>query len=84
MNQSRDDVKEMVKHLVKGFVDDPEAVDVSEVQKSQTTVFELRVAPRDLGKVIGRQGRTARALRALLTAAAEKTKNRRYLLQILD
>jgi len=76
-------VKGMLETLVKGFVDDPGAVEVNEVQKSQTTVLELKVSPRDLGKVIGREGRTARALRCLIAAAGEKLQ-RRYILQILE
>jgi len=76
-------VKEMLETLVKGFVDEPGEVEVNEVQKSQATVLELRVSPRDLGKVIGREGRTARALRSLVAAAGEKLQ-RRYILQILE
>ena len=76
-------VKEMVEILVRSFVDEPEAVVVSQVRKSDSTVLELKVGPSDLGKVIGRQGRTARALRALVSLAGEK-RNRRYHLQILD
>ena len=76
-------VREMLETLVKGFVDDPDSVEVNEVQKSQATVLELRVSPRDLGKVIGREGRTARALRSLLAAAGDKLQ-RRYILQILE
>ena len=76
-------VREMLETLVRGFVDDPDSVEVNEVQKSQATVLELRVSPRDLGKVIGREGRTARALRSLLAAAGDKLQ-RRYILQILE
>jgi len=83
MTSGRSSVKGMLETLVKVFVDHPEAVEVSEVEKTQVTVLTLRVAPEDLGKVIGREGRTARALRALLSVAGEKV-CRRYLLQILE
>lgn len=83
MTQARPGVKAMLETVVKAFVDEPEAVEVLEVSKAQTTVFELKVAPADLGKVIGRQGRTARALRAIVAVAGEKLR-RRFLLQILD
>ena len=73
----------MVETLVKGFVDHPEAVAVSGGPRSHTIVFELKVDPQDLGKVIGRQGRTARALRALVGLAGEKL-HQRTLLQILE
>jgi len=73
----------MVEMLVKAFVDHPEAVEVSEGSRSQALVLELRVDPEDLGKVIGRQGRTARALRTLVGIAGEKSQ-RRTLLQIME
>lgn len=76
-------VKEMMETVVKAFVDHPDEVSIALVRKSDSTVLELKVNPDDLGKVIGRQGRTARALRALVSAAAEKL-NRRFHLQILD
>jgi hypothetical protein len=76
-------VQGMIETLVRAFVDRPEEVTVSPVQKSDATVLELAVAPADMGKVIGRQGRTARALRILVSLAGEKL-DRRYHLQILD
>ncbi len=76
-------VKEMMETVVKAFVEHPEEVRIELVRKSDSTVLELKVSPDDLGKVIGRQGRTARALRALVSAAGEKL-NRRFHLQILD
>ena len=76
-------MKELVQFLAKSLVDDPDAVRVHTAERDQSTVLELEVAPGDLGKVIGRQGRTARALRAVLVAAGQKSR-RRYTLDILD
>ena len=73
----------MVETLVKAFVGHPEAVEVSGGPRSNTVVFELKVDSQDLGKVIGRQGRTARALRTLVGLAGEKV-GKRTLLQILE
>jgi hypothetical protein len=76
-------MKELVHFIAASLVDDRDAVQVKEVERDDTTVFELLVAKEDLGKVIGKQGRTARAIRALLSAAAAK-ENRRARLEILD
>lgn len=76
-------MRELVDFLAKSLVDDPDAVRIHSYDREGTTVLELEVAPDDLGKVIGRQGRTARAIRALLGAAGQKTR-RRYILDILD
>jgi uncharacterized protein len=76
-------IKELVEEIAKALVDIPEEVHVREVQGEQTTVLELRVAPSDLGKVIGKQGRTARSIRTLLGAAGMKL-NRRFTLEILE
>lgn len=76
-------VGSMVETLVKAFVDHPEAVEVSGGPRSNAVIFELKVDSQDMGKVIGRQGRTARALRALVGLAGEKLQ-RRTLLQILE
>ena len=76
-------LKELVESMVKALVDAPDSVDIQEVAGEQTTVFELRVASEDLGKVIGRQGRTAKAMRIILTAAAKK-KKKRAILEIID
>lgn len=73
----------MVETLVRAFVDHPEAVEVSGGSRANAVVIELKVDSQDLGKVIGRQGRTARALRALVGVAGEKLQ-RRALLQILE
>lgn len=69
--------------IVKSLVDDVEAVDVREVDAGQTLKIEVRVAQDDMGKLIGRQGRTVRALRALLHAASMKA-GRRFLLEIVE
>jgi predicted RNA-binding protein YlqC (UPF0109 family) len=76
-------VKELVTEIAKALVDIPEEVVVREVEGEQDTVLELRVAPSDLGKVIGKQGRTARSIRTLLGAAGMKL-NRRFTLEILE
>jgi len=76
-------VRELIEFLAKSLVDNPDEVRVRSHDRDQQTVLELEVAPADLGKVIGRQGRTARAFRVLLNAAGQKTR-RRYSLDILD
>lgn len=76
-------MKELVTFIAESLVDNRDAVQVNEVEREDTTVFELRVAKEDLGKVIGKQGRTARAIRALLTATAGRD-NRKARLEILD
>lgn len=76
-------MKELVEAIAKALVDHPEDVHVRPVDGSQVTVLELRVHPEDLGKVIGRQGRTAKAVRTLLGAAGMKMK-KRYTLEILE
>ena len=69
--------------IVKALVDDVEAVEVREVERKGTLCIEVRVAEGDMGKLIGRQGRTVRALRSLLHAASIK-QNRRYLLDVIE
>ena len=76
-------MKELVSEIAKALVDSPNEVRVNEVEGEQVTVLELRVAPSDLGKVIGKQGRTARSIRTLLGAAGMKL-NRRFTLEILE
>jgi hypothetical protein len=76
-------MKELVEEIAKSLVDIPEQVQVREVEGEQVTVLELRVDPSDLGKVIGKQGRTARSIRTLLGAAGMKL-NRRFTLEILE
>ena len=76
-------MKELVEYLGKSLVNDPAAVEVKESEREDTAVFELRVAKEDLGRVIGRQGRTAKSIRTLLNAAASKT-NRKVILEIVE
>jgi uncharacterized protein len=82
MNESNG-VKALLEDIAKALVDTPASVAVNEVAGEHATVFELRVAESDLGKVIGKQGRTARSLRTLLTAVGTKM-NRRFTLEILE
>ena len=72
-------MKDLITYIAKALVDSPEEVSVSEVEGKQTSVLELKVAKEDLGKVIGRQGRTARAMRTILGAASAKIKKRTVL-----
>ncbi|HUK14143.1 MAG TPA: KH domain-containing protein [Thermoanaerobaculaceae bacterium] len=76
-------MKELVEAIAKSLVDHPDQVNVREVQGEQTTVLELRVATEDLGKVIGKQGKTARAIRTLLAAGGMKIR-KRFVLEILE
>jgi len=76
-------LKELVEHIVKKLVDHPENVEVSEISGEQATIIELRVHSDDLGKVIGKEGRTARSIRTLVHAVATKEK-KRAVLEILE
>jgi predicted RNA-binding protein YlqC (UPF0109 family) len=76
-------MRETVEMIVKALVDDTEAVEVREVERKDALVIEVRVAESDMGKLIGRQGRTVRALRSLVHAASVK-QNRRYVLDIIE
>ena len=76
-------MKELVGFIATSLVDDREAVQVTEVTRDDTTVLELRVAREDLGKVIGKQGRTARAMRTILSAASTKLR-KRSVLEIIE
>lgn len=76
-------LKEMIEYIARSLVDNPDEVRVSEVEGEQTSVIELKVAKEDLGKVIGKQGRTARAMRTLLGAASTKAR-KRSVLEILE
>ncbi len=76
-------MKELIEMIARALVDNPDQVVVTEVEGEQTTVLELRVDQPDLGKVIGKQGRTARAVRTLLGAAGMKIR-KRFVLEILE
>jgi predicted RNA-binding protein YlqC (UPF0109 family) len=76
-------MKDLISYIAQALVDYPEQVSVSEVEGNQTSVLELKVAKEDLGKVIGKQGRTARAMRTILSAASAKIK-KRTVLEILE
>lgn len=76
-------MKELIKYIAKALVDYPEQVEVAEVEGNQTSVLELKVAKEDLGKVIGKQGRTARAMRTILSASSAKIK-KRTVLEIIE
>lgn len=77
------DVRELVLQIAKALVDEPELVTVEALDGSDGTVLELRVAQRDLGKVIGKQGRTARSLRTIIGAASMKLR-KRHTLEIIE
>ncbi len=76
-------MKDLIEHIAKALVDNPEQVSVAEVEGEKTTVIELRVAQSDLGKVIGKEGKTARAMRTILNAAGTKI-GKRCVLEILE
>ena len=76
-------MKDLVEYIAKALVDKPEDVVVNEIEGQQTYVVELKVAKEDIGKVIGKQGRTARAMRTILGAASAKI-NKRSVLEILE
>lgn len=76
-------MKELIEYIAKALVDNPDEVQVSEVVGDQTSVLELKVAKEDLGKVIGKQGRSARAMRTILSAASTKMK-KRTVLEIIE
>ena len=76
-------MKQLIEDIAKALVDLPDEVTVNSVEGEQITVLELKVAPSDLGKVIGKQGRTARSIRTIVGAAGMKL-NRRFTLEILE
>jgi len=77
------EMKELIGYMARALVDKPEEVVVTEIEGEQTSVIELKVAKEDLGKVIGKQGRTARAMRTILSAASAKI-NKRSVLEIIE
>jgi hypothetical protein len=76
-------MKELIKYIAQRLVDHPEQVEVTAIEGNQTTVLELSVADGDLGKVIGKQGRTAHAIRTILSAGSGK-RGKRYILEIIE
>jgi predicted RNA-binding protein YlqC (UPF0109 family) len=76
-------MKELIEYIAKALVDNPDQVHVNEIQGDQTSVLELKVAKEDLGKVIGKQGRSARAMRTILSAASTKLR-KRTVLEIIE
>ena len=83
MSYNHSNLRDLVEFMAKSLVDAPDQVEVNEVVGEQTTVVELKVAKEDLGKVIGKQGRTARSVRTILGAASMKTKHR-FALDIIE
>ena len=75
--------RELVEYIVKSLVDEPESVEVNVIEGEKSTILELRVSPSDIGKVIGKQGRIAKALRTILSATANKS-GKHASLEILD
>jgi uncharacterized protein len=80
---STDSMKDLIEYMAKALVDQPDQVQVSEVEGGKTSVIELCVAKEDLGKVIGKQGRTARAIRTILSAASTRVR-KRSVLEIIE
>jgi predicted RNA-binding protein YlqC (UPF0109 family) len=76
-------MKKLVAYIAEALVDDTGSININEIEGNQTNIIELKVAKSDIGKVIGRQGRTADAIRTILNCAAAKV-NKRYILQIID
>ena len=76
-------MKDLLNQIVKALVDNPEQVQITEIEGGQTVVLELRVDKSDMGKIIGKQGKTANAIRTLLNAASGKA-GKRYILEIVD
>ncbi len=76
-------MKELVQYLARSIVNQPDAVEVTETQNDDASVFEVKVAKEDLGRIIGKEGRTAKSLRTILTAAAARV-DRKVVLEIVD
>ncbi len=77
------EVEELVREIARALVDEPESVEVQSVARDESTILKLKVAPTDVGKVIGKQGRTARSVRTILSAVSMKL-HHRYTLDILE
>jgi predicted RNA-binding protein YlqC (UPF0109 family) len=76
-------LKDLIKHIVLALVDHPEQVAISEIEGKQSTVLEIKVAKEDIGKIIGKRGRTAQAIRTILNAASAKVK-KRTIMEIIE
>ncbi|RKX57540.1 MAG: KH domain-containing protein [Thermodesulfobacteriota bacterium] len=76
-------LRDLVEHIAKVLVDNPDAVQINEIEGEQTSVIELKVAKEDLGKIIGKEGRTAKAIRTILGAASSKLR-KRVVLEIIE
>ena len=76
-------MKELVSYIAEALVDESSHIEINEIEGNQTNIIELKVAKEDIGKVIGRQGRTADAIRTILNCAAAKN-SKKYILQIID
>jgi predicted RNA-binding protein YlqC (UPF0109 family) len=76
-------MKDLIKRIVQSLVDNPEQVEVSEIESDRTLILEIKMAKVDIGKVIGKQGRTAQAIRTILNAASGKTK-KRTIMEIIE
>lgn len=83
MGEADVSMKALVEYIAKALVDEVDRIEISEITGNQTNIIELKVAKEDIGKVIGRQGRTADAIRTILNCAAAKL-SKRYILQIID
>ena len=83
MSETDVSMKDLVEYIAKALVDEVDRIEISEITGNQTNIIELKVAKEDIGKVIGRQGRTADAIRTILNCAAAKL-SKRYILQIID
>jgi len=77
-------MKEFVEYIAKHLVDNPDEVEVTQIDSEKTTIYELSVADGDLGKIIGKSGRTAKAIRILLTATSAKMGGKRAILEIIE
>ncbi|MBA7516693.1 hypothetical protein ES705_08741 [subsurface metagenome] len=77
------ELKELIEYIVKALVDNPDAVEVNEIAGDKSIIYELKVGEGDLGKVIGKEGRTAKAMRTIITAAAMK-QGKRTILEIIE
>ena len=76
-------MKELIELIIKGIVDNPDKVEINEIIGEKSSIFEVRVDPNDIGKVIGRQGRNIKSIRTIVNAAAQKD-NKRVIIEIVD